>query len=761
MQPTCQSQSHANDQQEHVPAGALDGVDFSDSQSSTSEGSSDDGSSQDSVSSASSVYSVSADSVTNFGSGDCSYQSSIVHTTNSTVEPVPNWLENVNNLVTKVVPADQRQNPRRTCPANTAGEAKAPPTLIRQSERKDCFVAILVGFAAQFVEAIWPLAACTPRTDTCFFGRGVLPLRTFITETLRRSRTSYSTLQVALFYLVLIKDMVPKTTFCSEQPRAGDEFRSMQCGRRMFLTALILASKYLQDRNYSTRAWSKISGLRAQEIHVNEMNYCKVIDWNLHITQEKFQRWSRIVLNLSRPTSGSASETVAQRIGWPKVLGKLNKDLTEDFEQMTELPKVCGLSSLPLNTNFSFGDATSEKQGVEQYQGLYSRDSTLSQQNGSEGSDPSPNAVSQPPLPIIHNLPTPQSTPQTQQFGTFSGSGSTSAMSATMCQLRQNALARASLESCPPPQPYIPRCNESRPSSLSRSTTQTYSPPESVLSDVPTAYSRRSRSSSISSMASSVSVASLPSKHDRITLQRSTGLGDTRYNPVDTSLTKTWSNPDCPVTRYNSPQLYGEIQTSPASAASISPQRQAYMVRGPTTLGLQDLEAAAALCKLRPMAESYNEQFSSGQAHNSATSSWQSTPNARYLNGINGAAPSSHPSAEATPTASSVRYLQEENVSPSRCHKRTHSKATDTLQDEVRAQLRNSLWTSEITDRTIKAGSSPRHCPIQSPTMTYGVTKTAVPVKGTDGGKRHCMYEVSAADRASRMLRKSMVRPIR
>ncbi|CAJ0829500.1 3967_t:CDS:2 [Entrophospora sp. SA101] len=34
------------------------------------------------------------------------------------------------------------------------------------------------------------------------------------------------------------------------------------CGRRMFLASLIIASKYLQDKNYSNTAWSKICGLQ-------------------------------------------------------------------------------------------------------------------------------------------------------------------------------------------------------------------------------------------------------------------------------------------------------------------------------------------------------------------------------------------------------------------------------------------------------------------------------------------------------------------
>ncbi|CAJ0889916.1 13790_t:CDS:2 [Entrophospora sp. SA101] len=33
---------------------------------------------------------------------------------------------------------------------------------------------------------------------------------------------------------------------------------SATCGRRMFLASLIVASKYLQDNNYSNNAWSKI-----------------------------------------------------------------------------------------------------------------------------------------------------------------------------------------------------------------------------------------------------------------------------------------------------------------------------------------------------------------------------------------------------------------------------------------------------------------------------------------------------------------------
>src|SRR3954452_16258312 len=120
-----------------------------------------------------------------------------------------------------------------------------------------CYVSMLIpspeDSASQIVETIWPLSVVALRSDSPLGCKGVLPLRTFIQETLRGSRTSYSTLQVALYYLILIKAHVPKHDFTMEQPEDIASLRALQCGRRMFLAALILASKYLQDRNYSAR----------------------------------------------------------------------------------------------------------------------------------------------------------------------------------------------------------------------------------------------------------------------------------------------------------------------------------------------------------------------------------------------------------------------------------------------------------------------------------------------------------------------------
>lgn len=126
-------------------------------------------------------------------------------------------------------------------------------------------------------------------------------MRVFIQETLRRSRTSYSTLQVGLYYLILIKPHVPSIDFTMEQTPESNAKRPLMCGRRMFLAALILSSKWLQDRNYSSKAWSRISGLKVDEINENEMTFLCAVGWELHVTAETYNVWNNLVMKYTPP----------------------------------------------------------------------------------------------------------------------------------------------------------------------------------------------------------------------------------------------------------------------------------------------------------------------------------------------------------------------------------------------------------------------------------------------------------------------------
>jgi len=173
-----------------------------------------------------------------------------------------------------------------------------------------------------------------------------LPLSLFVREILRRSRTSCSTLQAALLYCSRCKNVVhdsvdritqaspsevvhwlsqtevmtrSPTNLGSSTPAlpslsppcaelltssdsmtaTGSPHSSMRasspllCGRRMFLAAIVVASKFLQDRTYSNRTWAKISGLPPREIEQLERVFLHTIQYDLYVEEAQWNAWTR------------------------------------------------------------------------------------------------------------------------------------------------------------------------------------------------------------------------------------------------------------------------------------------------------------------------------------------------------------------------------------------------------------------------------------------------------------------------------------
>lgn len=387
---------------------------------------------------------------------------------------------------TDVVAPELRQNPRRTStgPITRSG---CPPRLLHQQDRKVNFVDSLVDSAALLVEAIWPLSSVVCRNEMS--QKAVLPLRTFIQETLKRSRTSYSTLQVTMYYLVLIKSHVPRHDFTMEQPDEQPAGRALQCGRRVFLAALILASKYLQDRNYSARAWSKISGLHTQEINQNETAFLHAVNWNLHITGAVWKRWTRILLDYRPPTTppspGGSVWPMAfsqQLMEWKRAMLQLDPDLLNQAH-LANLAKIS-----------PFARSTSPVFAFEAQESAPSTPTVM---------EPSPISAYTPNrrVPALGLLPTPRLTPQLSGFSTPAANtvpqlpARGSSMTLAMSQASNANAAQA--QDCWPVMvtPSPGAMPTRRPSMTAYSTT---SSPESMISDV----SHLSRSSSISSTAS-------------------------------------------------------------------------------------------------------------------------------------------------------------------------------------------------------------------------------------------------------------------
>lgn len=297
----------------------------------------------------------------------------------------------------------------------------------------------------------------------------------------------------------------------------------MQCGRRMFLAALILASKYLQDRNYSARAWSKISGLNTLEINLNEMTFLTAVNWRLHISESVFQRWTDIVLRYTPSTHPPPSPTSfpspsEARLDWRSIIPKLTPELRDvDAGIMTPptLASKYSSSICPFALHRSAGEPINP---TAVSKGTLPTDSHAIPRV----LEPAPrqfNLVDRVPPAFVNlgPLPTPQMTPRSNAFNTpaASISGYSSrrpSMSVAMAQAHNLCMARTTIDQWDPQSQqtrsngYETHPSLTRRSSLARSSSSASSP-ESMVSDVST---RSSRSSSISSVSSSICALSKP-----------------------------------------------------------------------------------------------------------------------------------------------------------------------------------------------------------------------------------------------------------
>ena len=141
-------------------------------------------------------------------------------------------------------------------------------------------------------------------TSVCVSGKpGVAPLHGFVQELIRRSRTSGTVLQTALCYIEAVRRKLPKIASAPvapskevkpEESSQGDRQATPEspapspllCPRRTFLASLILASKFLQDRCYSNRAWAKLSGLSPREVGRCEKALGDALEWRLWVGKQ-------------------------------------------------------------------------------------------------------------------------------------------------------------------------------------------------------------------------------------------------------------------------------------------------------------------------------------------------------------------------------------------------------------------------------------------------------------------------------------------
>jgi len=115
------------------------------------------------------------------------------------------------------------------------------------------------------------------------------------------------------------------------------------CPRRTFLASLILASKFMQDKCYSNRAWSKLSGFPARELSCCERALGDALNWRLWVGKTPAQN---SLANVSSPigTAVSSSRLVVRSQSESNVLSMSMTRSSSLVRHDSRLPNIMNMS---------------------------------------------------------------------------------------------------------------------------------------------------------------------------------------------------------------------------------------------------------------------------------------------------------------------------------------------------------------------------------------------------------------------------------
>lgn len=140
-------------------------------------------------------------------------------------------------------------------------------------------MSLLIQRSVKMIESLW-----LPYTTTT----KIISTSSYIHELLKRSKTTCSVLQLALYYLFHNRKRIQQAVKTTMNPY-------IKCGRRMFLASLMIASKYLNDKTFKNKVWAEITLLKVQEINQIETCFLKLINYDIYVNPIIFEKWSQLL----------------------------------------------------------------------------------------------------------------------------------------------------------------------------------------------------------------------------------------------------------------------------------------------------------------------------------------------------------------------------------------------------------------------------------------------------------------------------------
>lgn len=174
------------------------------------------------------------------------------------------------------------------------GDLALPPTVAVLAAALTYAVALFRGSA---------LSSASLRIGSVFTSR--VPPRLSIADYLSRLQTYFQCNEVCLLFGFIYIDRV-----LDVNPDFAISDRNLH---RLVLTSVTIAVKFHDDIYYSNDYYSKVGGIPTCELNAQELQLLKLLDWRVMVTEEEYERYSR-VLRLQNDTTSLCCEKEQQKI---------------------------------------------------------------------------------------------------------------------------------------------------------------------------------------------------------------------------------------------------------------------------------------------------------------------------------------------------------------------------------------------------------------------------------------------------------------
>ncbi|KAJ2089584.1 hypothetical protein IW138_003326 [Coemansia sp. RSA 986] len=145
------------------------------------------------------------------------------------------------------------------------------------------------------------------------------PFQTFCYELLRSTQIAVPIVMLTLLYVHKFKQRFPGL-----HGGSGSEYR-------VFVVALMLASKYLEDNTFTTQTWSEVSHLPARELAIMQREFLVALDHRLHVPEPEFNAWINRLQTIVVGEPSAAGKGNAFSLVAPQVLADVSSS-PSDFQ---------------------------------------------------------------------------------------------------------------------------------------------------------------------------------------------------------------------------------------------------------------------------------------------------------------------------------------------------------------------------------------------------------------------------------------------